>query len=359
MDLGFALEYSLGHSTHADNLKAVLAARPELRPFYVDLPYDDLRAPWKRLPGVRSNWSLRASLGARLGLRRARGLRGALFHTQVTALLSAGFMRRVPSVVSLDATPLQYDALGAFYNHASGGGATEDLKKRLNQRAFAAAGRLVSWSQWAKDSLVADYGVPADKIEVIPPGIDVARWDFAPRPLDKPNLDLLFVGGDFPRKGGDTLLAAYDHLPEPVRRRTCLHLVTKSESVAEREGVRVYRGVTANSPTLLELFRQADAFVFPTRGDCLPVAILEALAAGLPVITTAVAALPEAVVDGVSGRIVPVDDADALAGAITELADDPRMRQRMGQAARAAARERFDAARNYGRLIETVRAGAK
>ena len=62
-------------------------------------------------------------------------------------------MRQVPSVVSLDATPLQYDALGAQYGHApSGSGRVEALKKRLNQRAFAAAQHLVTWSQWAKNS---------------------------------------------------------------------------------------------------------------------------------------------------------------------------------------------------------------
>lgn len=357
MDLGFALEYSLGHITHADNLKAVLRGRSDLNPFYVDLPYDGIAAPWARLPGVRSNWSLRASLGAYLGLR-GRRFQGALYHTQVTSLLSAGLMRKTPSVVSLDATPLQYDALGAFYGHAAGGGRTEQIKMRLNQRAFRAAKRLVSWSQWAKDSLVADYGVPAEKIEVIPPGIDVARWDFAPRP-ERACLDLLFVGGDFARKGGDTLLAARERLPEAVRRRVRFHIVTRSEGIPAEEGIVVHRGLSANSAPLMALFAQADAFVFPTRGDCLPLAVLEALAAGLPVITTAVAALPEAVVDGVSGRIVPTDDPAALAAALCELEGDPALRRRMGAAARAAARERFDASVNYGRLLETVLEGAR
>ncbi len=174
MNLGFALEYSLGHITHAQNLKRAMAEQTDIVPTYVDLPYEGMIGAWTRLPGVRSNWSLRASLGAWLGLRgQAKRLQGALFHTQVTSLFSAGLMRRVPSVVSLDATPLQYDALGAFYGHAPSSNARmEALKKRLNQRAFGAARHLVTWSQWAKDSLVADYGVPAEKITVIPPGID-------------------------------------------------------------------------------------------------------------------------------------------------------------------------------------------
>ncbi|MFM7321710.1 MAG: glycosyltransferase family 4 protein [Armatimonadota bacterium] len=358
MKLGFALEYSLGHVTHAANLKAVLAQRPHLVPRYVDLPYADMSAPWARLPGVRSNWSLRASLGAYLGLRRdAPHCGGLLFHTQVTSLLSAGLMERTPSVVSLDATPLQYDALGAFYGHAAGSGKVEALKKRLNLRAFGAARALVTWSEWAKRSLVEDYGVDAGKVEVIPPGIDIAAWNFGERPV-KDTVEFLFVGGDFPRKGGDTLLEAWRRLEPGIRSRCRLHIVTKTEGVGEGvDGVEVHTGVSPNSERLLALYRRADAFVFPTRGDCLPLAVLEALASGLPVITTAVAALPEAVVDNVSGRIVPVDDAGALAAAMGELAGDAGLRRRLGAAAREEASLRFDARTNYGRLVDVV-AGA-
>jgi len=358
MKLGFALEYSLGHVTHAANLKAVLAQRPHIDTHAVDLPYAGMSAPWARLPGVRSNWSLRASLGAYLGLRReAAHCDGLLFHTQVTALLSAGLMARTPSVVSLDATPLQYDALGAFYGHAPGSGRIEALKKRLNTRAFTSARVLVTWSEWAKGSLVDDYGIDPGKVEVIPPGIDIAAWNFGERPA-KDTVEFLFVGGDFARKGGDTLLTAWERLAPSVRGRCRLHIVTKTEGVAAGvDGVEVHLGVAPNSERLLELYRRADAFVFPTRGDCLPLAVLEAMASGLPVVTTAVAALPEAVVDGVSGRIVPVDDVAALSSAMAELAADPGLRRRLGQTARSEALARYDARRNYGRLVDLV-AGA-
>ncbi|MBV9852429.1 MAG: glycosyltransferase, partial [Armatimonadetes bacterium] len=196
MNLAFALEYSLGHTTHAQNLKRVLQGDGTVRPTYVDLPFHDTPGRWARLPGIRSNWSARASLGAYLGLRGQAGLLdAALFHTQVTSLFSAGLMRRLPSVVSLDATPLQYDALGAFYGHAPSGSARlEAVKKRLNERAFRAARHLVTWSQWAKNSLVMDYAVPADKVTVIPPGIDTACWDFPARPAPgNRSVNLLFV----------------------------------------------------------------------------------------------------------------------------------------------------------------------
>ena len=260
----------------------------------------------------------------------------------------------MPSVISLDATPLQYDALGAFYGHAPSGDARlEALKKRLNQRAFRSARRLVAWSQWAKDSLVTDYGVPADKILVIPPGIDTDRWDFDRAARRSGPINLLFVGGDFARKGGDTLLEAFARLPPALD--VHLHIVTKTRGVGEGlPRVTVRRDVAPNSDALLRLFAQADLFVFPTRGDCLPLAVMEALASGLPVVTTTVGALPEAVTHGETGWVVPPDDAGALAGALAALAEDAPLRARLSSRARAVGRERFDAAKNYGRLVESV-----
>src|SRR5262249_20653850 len=150
------------------------------------------------------------------------------------------------------------------YGHTPSASARlETLKKRLNQRAFVAARRLVTWSQWARDSLVSDYGVAAEKIAVIPPGIDTARWNFPPRPAraNRP-INLLFVGADLLRKGGGTLLAAFRHLPASANAH--LHIVTRSEAtLAELPNVTVHRGITPNSDALLQLFADADLFVFP------------------------------------------------------------------------------------------------
>ncbi|MCW3100932.1 MAG: glycosyl transferase group 1 [Chthonomonadaceae bacterium] len=355
--LGFALEYSLGHTTHAQNLKRTLQSRPDIRPTYIDLPFHGMPGAWAKLPGIRSNWSIRASLGAYLGLRsQVKTLQAVLFHTQVTSLFSAGLMRRIPSVISLDATPLQYDALGRFYGHSpSANPQLEALKKRLNVTALTAARHLVTWSHWTKASLMADYGMPADKITVIPPGIDTAQWGF-PRDLAhrSERLHLLFVGGDFKRKGGDVLLEAFRRLPTFVN--ATLHLVTNSPDVtADQPNIHVYRNVAPNSERLLSLFQQADIFVFPTRADCLPLAIMEALAAGLPIITTCVGALPEAVISGETGLVVPPDDPNALADAIRLLAADPDLRAQLGSQAREMALECFDATTNYLRLLDVVK----
>ncbi len=358
LKIGFALEHSLGHTTHARNLQAALAADSLIQPQLVELPFHNTPGAWARLPGVRSNWSLRASLGAYLGLR-GQHLDALFFHTQVTALLSAGLLRQTPGLISLDATPVQYDRLGAHYGHTPGNGKLESLKARLNQRAFTAARGLITWSQWTKDSLIADYGVPADKIHVIAPGVDIAAWDAAralrkPRSSDSP-LNLLFVGGDFVRKGGDTLLAAFERLPKPIRQKAHLHLVTQATDITPQANITVHNGVTPNSERLRTLFAEADLFVFPTRADCLPQAVLEALAASLPVITTAVGALPEVVLENETGKLVPVGDEAALTAALEHLLADHALRLRLGDNARQEALSRFDAAVNYPRILARLK----
>ncbi len=361
MKLGFVLEQALGHVTHAQNLRRTLANDPRDQASYMDIPYYDTPGWQSKLPGVRSNWSVRASLAAYQMLRPQAGqLDAALFHTQVTSLFSAGLMRRVPSVVSLDATPVQYDALGALYGHVPSGSARlENIKKRLNQRSFHAARHLVTWSEWAKGSLVADYGVSADKITVIPPGIDLDLWDFPERSKGAgETVNALFVGGDFARKGGDTLLQAFAALP--AQANVHLHLVTQTEGVGDNlANVTVHRHIKPNSDTLRGLFQNADMFVLPTRADCSPLVVLEALAAGLPIITTHVGALAETVTQGETGLVVPANDAPALCEALARLAGDSGERRAMGRRARLDARVRFGAAQNYGKLVQTVReAGA-
>jgi glycosyltransferase involved in cell wall biosynthesis len=357
LKLAFALEYSLGHITHADNLKRALAAVDGIEARYLDIPYDNTPLPPQIAPFRRflNNWSLRASLVARYGMAKwAADSDAAMIHTQIMSLLSVGFMKRVPTIVSIDATPLQYDALGSFYAHETGGATVEQFKKSLNQRAFAAAKHMVSWSQWAKDSLVADYGVPAEKVTVIPPGIDLAKWSFERPERNDGAVRFLFVGGDFPRKGGDTLLAAFK-AARAKNDAIALDIVTKSENAGDGEpGVTVHRGLTPNAPALMNLYANADAFAFPTRGDCLPLAIMEALASGLPVITTRVGAIPEAVVDGETGIVVDVDAADQMAAAMLKLAADANLRATMSRAARAQATERFSAETNYGRLVQLL-----
>ena len=90
--------------------------------------------------------------------------------------------------------------------------------------------------------------------------------------------------------------------------------------------------------------------------DGLPNVVVEALSQGLPVVATRAAAIPELVVDGVHGRLVPPGDGGALAAAIEALAEDPRLRQRMGVAGIARIAAGWDLDAGADRLVELLRA---
>jgi colanic acid/amylovoran biosynthesis glycosyltransferase len=110
------------------------------------------------------------------------------------------------------------------------------------------------------------------------------------------------------------------------------------------------------------LLRQAAIFtlpcIYPLDGtvDGIPVVLMEAMATGLPVVSTAVSGIPELVRHELDGLLVPEKDFEALADALSRLLGDPALAQRLGAAARENAVRRFDAAVNAAKMAEVLRA---
>lgn len=100
--------------------------------------------------------------------------------------------------------------------------------------------------------------------------------------------------------------------------------------------------MTGDRDDIPDLLRMMDVFLLPSLGEGISNTILEAMAAGLPVVATAVGGNPELVEDGVNGRLVPVGNTSALADALLELVEDDGLRHRMGSAALEGVRLRFD-----------------
>jgi len=356
----FVMEQTLGHVTHYQNLRAAVSRQTTVHPTWIPIPFETAGLQ-RWLPAFRDNWSFRASLRARgrVAHELARREHQALFfHSQVTSLFSSSLMRRVPSVVSLDATPLNYDSIGAAYGHRpESAGWLDQRKHRLNHDAFHAAAALVTWSEWAKSSLVADYEVPAERVTVIPPGASRGFFKLGEERAARPALTdrparLLFVGADFTRKGGPLLVESARQAR--TARRFELHIVTQ-QPVEATAGVIVHRGLRPNSPELMQLFRDADAFVLPSNGDCLPLVLMEASAAGLPMIATAIGAMPEVAISGRSAIAVSQGDGRSLRSAIETIVDDGALRARLGAAASSVARTRFDAERNGQQILDLLR----
>jgi glycosyltransferase involved in cell wall biosynthesis len=358
--VGFIVEQALGHITHAKNLQENLRSDSSIQPTWI-FPEWETTGLAAKIPVYRSNWTVRAGLRARRALTqvaRSQKLDALFFHTQVTAVLAQDWLMRIPGIVSLDATPLQYDRLGEFYGHEQGNAWLEHWKWRLNRDCFAAARQIVTWSEWAKQGLVEEYEVPADKVTVISPGVNPGFWALSqPRETARP-VKILFVGGNLERKGGSLLLEVFRTLraeSTAPAELVELHLVTK-DPLPEEPGLKVYNNILPNSPELRSLYHQADIFCLPTRGDCLPMVLSEAGAAGLPLVSTCVAAIPEIVREGSNGFLIEPGDFDGLKNALTRLIASPELRRQMGAASAKLVQQDHDAIKNTTRLLAMLKA---
>ena len=350
----FVIEQVLGHITHGDNLRAHVPDDPDVRAHWI-LPEFPTGRLGSSLPGYRSNWTLRCGHTARRGLRRLAQrteLDAIFFHTQVPAMLAPDWVRRVPSVLSVDATPRQYDELGEHYGHEVGRPAIERWKSRALRRRLDDAAHVVTWSDWAKQGLIDDYAVPEEHITVVPPGVSVSDWRSADRKTQESTpVRMLFVGGDFERKGGLLLLEAFRRVRD---RGVELHLVTK-DNVAAEPGVHVHNDLRPNSVELRSLFVACDIFALPTYGDCLPMVLSEAGASGVATISTRVGAIPEVVVDGVTGLLIAPGDLAGLTDAVERLVERPEERRSLGDRAADHIARHYDTETNTQTLLAIMK----
>ncbi len=347
----FLMEQHIGHYSYYQNLRRFIDHSPEVQATWVPITYFKPQTwlNWLPIPS-----SLRGTLVGRRQVERglhAQPYDIAVFNTQVPASLGFQWLNKRPFVVCTDITPLQFDQMGAHYGHSSDKLAfVADAKHRTNVRMFKQAKRIVPWSTWTAQSLIDDYGVAPEKIEVLPPGVDIDEW----HPDNNQRLSvlprILFVGGDFERKGGRLLLDAFRRLPP---RSAELHIVTK-ERVDPIPGVMVYNNMRPNSLELMQLYQSCHIFCLPTQAEAFGIVAVEASATGLPLVTTNVGGLVDIVDEGVTGHLIDPDDVEALTDRLQRLVENPDLCAKMGQAARDRAESRFDAAANGLRLVEIL-----
>lgn len=258
-----------------------------------------------------------------------------------------------PIFTILDATQAQLQAFGTGYGiFPSRFKVLEKIKHRMRRRAYRQCAGIFSYSEWVKKSLIADYGVDSAKIHVVPHGAVIERWQRGVRRrAGNEKCNILFVGGDFERKGGGLLL---DWAARTKNRNWHLHIVTK-EPVATSDGrITVHNGIAHEDPRLTAMFAAADVFALPTFVDTNPLAIAEALASGLPVVAGGVGAIPEMIIPGVTGFVIPPDRSERLDEGLDTLINDPASRSRMSAAARRDAELRFDARKNIRAIVEVI-----
>lgn len=355
--IAFLMQQVLGHVTHSAALQSVVSSDPDIEPVWVPVTYWRPDGWVERLPGISPGTKgvLRAATDVWRTLA-TRGLDGALFNSPALATSVAPLLGRIPTTISLDVTPRQFDREAVHFGHSPDpAGSASRFKHGWNRGLLARCAAVAPWSNWARRSLESDYGLEAEMLAVIPPGIDAMAW--APQPVERSDLpQILFVGGDFRRKGGDLLL---DWFRERGRGRCELQIVSADPCLAGADAadIHVHRDLRPNSAILRGLYWRSDLFVLPSRSEPFGIAAVEALGAGLPVIATAVGGLTDIVDPGVTGHLVTAGDGRALAGAIESLLGSPAGRRAMGQRGMEAVRDRFDSERNGRRLLDLVKSG--
>ena len=206
------------------------------------------------------------------------------------------------------------------------------------RRALHAAARVIVTGRATLD-LIAGHGLPADRVVVVEPGTDRAPLA---RGSNGPRVELLSVATLTAGKGHACLLDAIAAVPETDWRLTCAGSLTRDHQTADRVRATIARLGLENrvelageldGPALEACYDRADLFVLATERETYGMAVAEALAHGLPVISTMTGAIPDLVSNN-AGVVVPVGDTPALTNALSRVLGDRDLRARLGEGAR-------------------------
>ena len=311
-----------------------------------------------------------ATLG--VDLQIARDVEGAdLVHSHTWYANAAGqvasLLYGIPHVVTAHSLeplrPWKAEQLGGGYQ----------LSSWIEETAFAGAAKIIAVSNGMRRDILRSYPtLDPEKVEVVYNGIDLEKWQ--PNPddevirslgIDPTRPSVVFVGRITRQKGLPYLLRAAALLPPDVQVVLCAGAPDTPEILAEvREGVAALQQVRSGVIWIDRLLSQyelraaltaATTFVCPSIYEPLGIVNLEAMACGAPVVGTATGGIPEVVDDGVTGRLVPIEQADDgtgtpldpeafvadLAAALIEVLSDPEAAARMGAAGRERAQSLF------------------
>lgn len=206
----------------------------------------------------------------------------------------------------------------------------------LETAAYRNASFILTRSDYARRSIIGDYGIPAERTATVGAGMNFAALPPSPAPLEAPRI--LFIGREFERKGGDYLLAAFRLLRERMPQAE-LWMVTDRQDI---DGVGVRRiAPTLDRGAISALYQSASIFAMPSWCETWGDVFLEAMAHGLPCLGTRNDAMPEIIVEGETGYVVTAGDSGAIAARLEALLRDADLRRRMGLRGRARVSDHF------------------
>jgi UDP-glucose:(heptosyl)LPS alpha-1,3-glucosyltransferase len=218
------------------------------------------------------------------------------------------------------------------------------------------AGRVIANSHMVQAEITATYGYPADRIDLVHNGVPAAQFRAgeeqraatrAQLGLSAEDLAVLFVGSGWERKG---LRFAIDAVARAAIPQLRLLVAGKGSEARYRHGLVQFLGVARELPALLSA---ADIFLLPTIYDPFSNACLEAIAAGLPVITTRGNGFADIVEENIHGSIIdPPDNVEAIAAALRFWSDAERRQATRPQRVELGAR--FDISANVAQTLDVL-----
>jgi glycosyltransferase involved in cell wall biosynthesis len=202
---------------------------------------------------------------------------------------------------------------------------------------------------------------PSFEIPIIPNGVDLELYKIGERDWSSPLL--LSVGRIVHQKGLDLVMHALGGLKDLNWKWQIAGdgpQMQALQSLAQELGIdeRVFFLGWQSREQIIESYRRANVFLFPSRHEGMPNAILEAMASGLPVLATCIAGNEELVMEGQTGYLVPSEDIEALQDALKKMLTDSALRQQMGAASRRRVEENYSwesTAQQYALCLEKVK----
>ncbi|MBV9970576.1 MAG: glycosyltransferase family 4 protein [Xanthobacteraceae bacterium] len=185
-------------------------------------------------------------------------------------------------------------------------------------------------SEWYRDALRRELGVGDDRAILLPFYVDTEKWKPPVQKAPNARPQVLFIGGDFRRKGGDIVY----ELARLERFENVDFQIVSPEARTGPANVHVHRSFGPESADLVRLTAASDIFILPTRADTSSIAAIEAAACGLPAIVTRCGGIPDIVLDGSTGSVLGGPSLDAFAQELSIYLSDPFMAAQRGRNAR-------------------------
>jgi len=331
-----------GQERHVSQLARALVQRGH----QVTVVTSDLSGdPDRETDGMRIVWLPSIRLGSDA---LARGIRGAIrearpdvvhIHAPISMISSqASLLRRgVPMVVTYH---------GDFHKSTMGGNILKNLRNHLQLPLILKGARRVVVLTMADRDLLESYGVDPGVISIVPPGLDMDGYrSGGVTPVAG---RVLYVGRVVYEKGIRELVEAFETVSRRVEHAELYvagsgYALEEMERTVQRNGLgqRVNFLGWVDHDELRARYREAQVVVLPSFSEGMPYAMLEAMAAGRPVVCSDVSGMRELVRHGENGLLFDLKDPEALAASLERLLGDPEACDRMGARAREICGERF------------------